>query len=238
MTDFHSHVLPGIDDGSASVAESIAMLQLEAAQGITHVVATPHFYPRYETPDAFLEKRDAAEALLRQEMAKYPGLPGLSVGAEVYFFRGISESEYLPRLTIREKSCILIEMPRSPWTDGMYAELEAIWDRWGIRPVIAHIDRYIAPFRTQRIPERLEELPVLVQANASFFLDRATSRMAMRLLRQDRIQLLGSDCHNLTGRAPNLGAAVRQIEKRLGGAVLEQIRSYQNEILADEPSNR
>lgn len=226
MTDFHSHVLPGIDDGSASVAESIAMLQLEAAQGITHVVATPHFYPRYETPDAFLEKRDAAEALLRQEMAKYPGLPGLSVGAEVYFFRGISESEYLPRLTIREKSCILIEMPRSPWTDGMYAELEAIWDRWGIRPVIAHIDRYIAPLRTHRIPERLEALPVLVQANGSFFLDRATAPLAMKLLRRDQIQLLGSDCHDTDCRKPNLGQAMERIRQKLGREALDRIENY------------
>lgn len=223
MTDFHSHVLPGIDDGSDSVAESIAMLQLEAAQGITHVVATPHFYPRYETPDAFLEKRDRAETLLRQEMAKYPGLPSLSVGAEVYFFRGISESEYLPRLTIREKSCILIEMPRSPWNDAMYAELEAIWTRWGVRPIIAHIDRYIAPFHTHRIPERLEQLPVLVQANGDFFLDRSTASLAMKLLRRDQIHFLGSDCHDMDSRKPNLGPAIEKIRKKLGQEALERI---------------
>ena len=46
MIDFHSHVLPGMDDGSASLEESIAMLRMEAEQGITQVVATPHFYPR------------------------------------------------------------------------------------------------------------------------------------------------------------------------------------------------
>lgn len=44
IMDFHSHILPGIDDGSASLEESIAMLRMEAEQGITHVIATPHFY--------------------------------------------------------------------------------------------------------------------------------------------------------------------------------------------------
>ena len=85
IIDFHSHVLPGIDDGSRSVEESIAMLQAEAAQGIRHVVATPHFYPHHDSPEHFLEKRREAEEALRREMKHHPGLPELSIGAEVYF---------------------------------------------------------------------------------------------------------------------------------------------------------
>ena len=46
IVDFHSHVLPGIDDGSKSVEESLSMLRMEMSQGIRHVVATPHFYAR------------------------------------------------------------------------------------------------------------------------------------------------------------------------------------------------
>ena len=129
----------------------------------------PHFYARYETPEEFLRKRDHAEEILRAEMKGIDRLPQLSVGAEVYFFRGISESEFLPQLTIQGNRCILIEMPPSPWTESMYRELENIWCRRQITPVIAHIDRYIRPFRTFGIPERLAELPVLVQANAGFF---------------------------------------------------------------------
>lgn len=231
IVDFHSHILPGIDDGSSSVEESIAMLQREREQGIGHVIATPHFYPRYETPDVFLEKRNRAEAALRGAMKKKAGFPRISLGAEVYFFRGISESEFLPQLTIRENQCILIEMPHGPWSDAMYEELANIWRRRGITPVIAHIDRYIAPFRTYRIPDRLQQLPVLVQANAGFFLERRTRRMALRMLQRDQIQLLGSDCHNLDSRAPELGPAVELIRRNLGEAALERIRSYQADIL-------
>lgn len=221
--DFHSHILPGIDDGSASVEQSIAMLRLEAEQGIIHVVATPHFYARHNTLDRFLMKRDRAEVQLREAMTKYDGMPEISVGAEVYFFRGISESDLLPQLTIGGKSCILIEMPGPPWKDEMFRELELIWHRWGITPVIAHVDRYISPFRTYGIPQRLTQLPVMVQANAGFFLNKGTQRMALRMLKQDQIHLLGSDCHNLNDRKPNLGEAMQQIEHRLGPEVLEQI---------------
>ena len=63
--DFHSHILPGIDDGSKSVEESLAMLRMAGEQGIECVVATPHFYPRYDSPKKFLARRAEAEAQLR-----------------------------------------------------------------------------------------------------------------------------------------------------------------------------
>ena len=231
IVDVHSHSRAGIEDGSRSVEESIAMLRMEAEQGISCVVATPHFYPRYETPEAFLQKRNRAEAALRSAVQKIGGLPELRIGAEVYYFRGISESDILPQLTIRGGQCILIEMPPAPWPESVFQELEAIWHRRGITPVIAHIDRYIAPFHTHKLPQRLQQLPVLVQANASFFLEKRTRRMALNMLRKDQIQLLGSDCHNLTSRAPKLGAAVELIRQRLGDSVQERICAYQEDVL-------
>lgn len=231
VTDFHSHILPGIDDGSTSVEESIAMLQLEAEQGIRQVVATPHFYARCDTPERFLEKRNRAERLLREAMARHSDLPAIIMGAEVSFFRGMSESILLRELTIEPKNGILIEMPPAPWPDEVYRELAYIGDRLGIVPVVAHVDRYIGPFRTHYIPQRLAEMPVLVQANASFFLNQWTAGMAMRMLRQNQIQLLGSDCHNLSSRKPNLGTAVQRIEQRLGQNTLSQIRGYEQQVL-------
>ena len=124
VTDFHSHVLPGIDDGSSCVEESIAMLQAARQQGIDRIIATPHFYANYDSPEHFLRKRDEAEALLREEMVKYDDLPELMIGAEVYYFRVLSESEYLRQLCIRGTDCILVEMMSSPWPDSVYHELE------------------------------------------------------------------------------------------------------------------
>lgn len=231
VTDFHTHILPGIDDGSASLEESIAMLKAQAAQGITHVVATPHFYAQHDTPQNFLERRDRAEDLLRAEMAKHAGLPTLSVGAEVYFFRGMSDSDILSRLTIDKKQCILVEMISSPWEEYAYRELEGIQLKQGLTPIIAHVDRYMGPFRQFRIPERLSQMPVMVQANSSFFLQRSTRRLAMRLLDSGFIQLLGSDCHNMTSRRPNLKEALELIRKQLGEEPLEHICQCEQMVL-------
>ena len=229
VTDFHSHILPGVDDGSTCVEQSLAMLRMSAEQGICHMVATPHFYPQQDSPDRFLERRDAAFARLREAMGE-GDWPRITLGAEVYFFRGMSESDQLPRLTLDGTACILIEMPPAPWTEDMYRELEAIWDRRGITPIVAHIDRYIRPLRTYGIPARLAELPVLVQANAEFFVNKRTAGMALRMLKADRIHLLGSDCHNMTARKPNLGSALQVIRRKLGEDGLRRIEEYQRNV--------
>lgn len=231
LTDFHCHILPGVDDGSSSVEESIALLRMEAEQGITRVVATPHFYPKYDSPERFIEKRDRAESKLREEIAGIEGLPELEIGAEVSFFRGISESDFLPLLTIRGKYCILIEMPPSPWTDSMLTEVADIWHKRGIRPIIAHIDRYITPLTAKGVFRRLSELPVLIQANADFFIERATARIAVKMLREDRIHLLGSDCHGVESRKPNMQAAILTIERKLGNDAISGIGYYEDLIL-------
>ena len=232
IADFHSHILPGIDDGSRSVEMSIAMLQKLAAQGIDHVVATPHFYAHRDTPDRFLARREKALQHLRQEMEKHTGLPRITMGAEVYYFPGMSNSECLPALTIGDTDYILIEMHDSPWTENMYRELENIRIRQGLIPVIAHVDRYITPLRQHGIPERLRNMEVIVQANGEFFLDWRTRRLAMQLLQGGYIHLLGSDCHNLTNRAPNLDKAVKAIQKKLGDKPLQRIGHYERHILA------
>ena len=234
IVDFHSHILPRMDDGSKSVEMSIEMLKMHAKQGISHVVATPHFYPQHDTPERFLARRAKAEIALREEMGKYPDLPTLSLGAEVYYFPGISDSEGISELTIDGKRCILIEMPNGSWTDSMYRELEGLYVKQGLVPIVAHIDRYIGRFRTYGIPGRLAQLPVLVQANAEFFLERKTSSMALRMLKQEKIHLLGSDCHNLSSRVPNLGGALELIESRLGNAPLAAIREVQTQVLLNE----
>ena len=236
LTDFHSHILPGIDDGSHDVAQSLEMLHRAANQGVTRIVATPHFYARYDDPARFLKRRNAAAEALFQAMAGQPELPRIVLGAEVHYFPGISESEHLAKLTIEGTKCVLIEMPQPPWSEKMYRELENISVLQGLVPIVAHVDRYIRPFNTYRIPQRLERLPVLVQANAEFFLERTTSGFAQRLLRSDRIHLLGSDCHNLTDRAPNLGDAVQVIARQRNQNCLERLREYEQQVFGLEES--
>lgn len=234
LTDFHSHILPGIDDGSDSVETSMKLLQMSAAQGVRHMAATPHFYAHRHSLERFLEKRNRAEAQLREAVLDRTDLPEITVGAEVFFFRGMGESDALQQLTIGDTSYILVEMPFAVWTEEMYRELESIHDNQGLTPVIAHVERYFGHFSTRKIPERLSKLPVLVQSNASFFLDRKTSARALKLLQKGQIHLLGSDCHNLRTRIPNLGPAMKLIEDRLGPEAAARVHGYGEMVFAPE----
>ena len=231
QTDFHSHILPGIDDGSKSVRMSIAMLRRLAAQGITRVVATPHFYAHQNSPEKFFARRDAAESTLRQAMAQVSGLPEVIVGAEVCYFPGMSGTDLLPALTIGSTSYILVEMPHGPWTQGMYRELENIRNRHGLMPIIAHVDRYIKPLQQYGIPNRLYDMEMVVQVNAGFFMDWRTRRLAVKMLENDRIHLLGSDCHNMSDRPPYLAGAMDTIRQKLGKEALLRIAEYESYIL-------
>lgn len=231
--DCHTHILPGIDDGSTSLDESIAMLQQEAKQGIRHVIATPHFYANHDTPERFLKRRAQAYRKLRETLEKHEGLPQIHIGAEVYFFYGMSDCDALPEMAVDGKKYILIEMPHAPWANSMYQELENIYTKRGITPMIAHIDRYIGPLQTHKIPERLSELPVVVQANTSFFTKKMTQIMALKMLREGKIQLLGSDCHNMQMRKPDMLPAMELIKDRLGPEAIEYIRHYERDVLQE-----
>ena len=226
IIDFHSHILPFVDDGSGSLEESVAMLWMEAEQGIGHVIATPHFDPRQDTPERFLKRRAEAETIVRREMQAHAGMPELSVGAEVFYFPGISHCDVIREFAIAGTKSILIEMPSSPWEETMYRELEQLYSKQGLLPIIAHVDRYIGRFRDYGIPERLAQLPVLVQANGGFFLKKSTGAMALRMLKKNQIHLLGS-------RPPNLCKTLERIRTRLGEGAVDAICGWQQYALQD-----
>lgn len=232
MVDFHTHILPKMDDGSKSVEESLAMLRAEWEQGITEVVLTPHFYPQMDDPNKFLQRRQASFERLQEAMGDAL-LPNLRLGAEVYFYNGMSNSEILKEMAITGTRCILVEMPTAPWTERMYMELADIYNKLDLIPIIAHIDRYIRPLRTYGIPQKLALLPVLVQASGSFFTTGSSRRLAMKLLKEDKIHLLGSDSHNMTSRPPELSKAQKAIVKYLGETAIQCVNKLGQQVLSD-----
>ena len=95
ICDLHGHFLPGMDDGSRSVAESLQMLELAAEQGIGQMFATPHYYP-VETVEEFLCRRHQAAQALMQAMEKHAKpLPRIALGAEVAYRPGLGNAENL-----------------------------------------------------------------------------------------------------------------------------------------------
>ncbi len=228
MIDFHMHVLPALDDGSRNLFISLAMLERSVEQGIRTIAATPHFYARDNSPEQFLRRRQKAYDKLVSAMAIDEDWkpPRLLLGAEVHFFDGMSAVEDLEKLCLEGTDFLLLEMPFTRWTDRMLREVDEMISR-GIEPVAAHIERYmdIQPGKTMR---RFLEKEVLIQTNASFFLNKKTERKALQMLAREQIHFLGSDAHNLTTRAPNLGPARDLIRKKLGPEAMGHLHFYES----------
>lgn len=235
VIDFHSHILPRVDDGSKSIEQSLQMLRRESEQGTKQVVLTPHFYANHCAMDQFLSRRQTAFDALTAATSADDTLPRLILGAEVKLFEGLSQIDELEKLTVAGTRCILVEFPMLPWSDWMYRELVKLHTDRRLTPIFAHVDRYMTPWRSFGIPQRLELLPVLVQANAEFFLRRQTRKKALKMLENRQIHLLGSDCHDLKERCPNLGPARELIQQHLGPQILADIAGLEQRIVNGMP---
>ena len=223
LTDLHSHVLPRVDDGSDSVEASLEMLRCSYDQGVRKIVATPHFYPNMTNPDDFLERREGAVKALAAAVTERKLLgeefPDVYLGAEVAYFDGISRSAAVSELCISGTRLLLVEMPFERWSESAVGELISLKAK-GFLPVVAHYDRYCS-YQERGLLDRLLEGGVSIQLNADAFLRFGIKRQALDMVSIGAVGFLGSDCHNMTTRMPNLSSAVSVIEKALGLGCVE-----------------
>ena len=239
MIDFHSHFLPQIDDGSDSIETSLAMLRESWEQGVDLMFATPHFYADEVDPEYFLRRRNHAYERLMEAIEDDGGeFPEIRLGAEVLFFPGMSVADELVELSMDNTPFILIEPPMMPWRDSMLDEIELTGQNLHRIPVIAHVDRYMRYLRDNTLFDRLEDRRVLIQVNADFFLHEGSMMRALDYLRARRIQFIGSDCHNLTNRIPNMGYAAEVIRndgaEEYLNAINDRIYSFLNRFSAGD----
>ncbi len=229
MTDFHSHILPAIDDGSQSVEESIELLKMLKAQGIDRVYATPHFYPSRDNPDRFLSRRERAYQKLKRAMQD-GDYPEILLGAEVAYFPGISKIKNLQDFRLEGSKILLLEMPVSEWSEYTLRELTEISCLGDTTVLIAHAERY-AHYQKKVAMSRLLDMGIIMQSNASYILNTKTRRKAMKLIKKNTMHLIGSDCHNTSDRAPRIGEAYELIKKKLGDDAIKHFDELYNSLL-------
>lgn len=234
MVDFHTHILPQMDDGSSSVEESLEMLKRIADDGIGRVVLTPHYYAERESPEEFLQRRSIAYNRLLQAVEDHSmsnHIPALHIGAEVRYFEGFSNTTALSALKISNSDLLLLEMPFSRWSSRMFFEIQKAKETLDCTIVLAHIERYLKFQKDPDFWNRIMDSGVLIQSNAEFFLCSLWKRrIAFSLFKQGKIDLLGSDCHNTIKRPPCLGRAVDKIKQRLGTESLDEMEVLESNI--------
>lgn len=239
MIDFHTHILPGIDDGSRDIEMTAKMLETEASQGVTHIYATPHFYAHRRSVQQFVERRRGAFAQTRELFSTREDLPEITAGAEVYYFRGMGRAEQLPELCIEGTDILLLEMPFDQWHSEQYRDVLDIIRKRHLRVVLAHVERYESLQKDRSVWEEIINMPLTIQMNAGSFIAgltsgmhaRHTAKFCLRMLENYDNCIIGTDCHNLTDRAPNLAEARKVIEKKAGRDRLTLLDKYTEEFL-------
>ena len=228
MIDWHTHVLPNIDDGSKNIDESLALLKMLKEQGVDTVMATPHFNANEQRVSSFVERRQRAYEELIGALPE--NFPDITLGAEVYYYSGISRMEDLKLLRLQGSKVLLLEMPMAKWSDYTVRELIEISNSRDFKLMIAHIDRYM-DYQSTKTLENLLGSGILMQANASFFNEFFKKRKALNLLNQGFLHVIGSDCHNTSSRPPKIGSAFELIEKKFGARYLRGMDDFGRSLL-------
>ncbi len=224
MTDIHSHILPGIDDGARDTETSVAILEMMREQGIEKVFATPHFYPVATSLEDFSDSRARSfEALL--EAVKGKDLPEIELGCELLYFRGIGKCGELDKLKMGNTKYILIEFPAIDITESVLRDLSDVFLAGGLVPVIAHIERYFKQKGYKKLLKFIADgtVPCLAQVNAESFFEKHYKRTALKLVKNNYVSFVASDAHSLHSRKPKMDMAAEFIQRKFGDDVYKKL---------------
>jgi len=223
MIDIHCHLLPGLDDGPRSMDDTLAMLRMAAADGVTTIVATPHYGGRFgePKPDTIRDlvaqvNRRAREAALAIEV-----LPGCEACLELDLAEKVERGQVL---TFGETNrYVLVEVATEPLP--LYAlDVSFRLRTLGVTPVLAHGERLAATNSGWGFVRRFKEQGGLVQLNADAVAGQAgwrVKRVCRGLLAENLATVIASDGHSPDWRPPLLSPCLHGFPKRVRPTVLE-----------------
>jgi protein-tyrosine phosphatase len=217
MIDIHHHLLWGMDDGSTSVENSVAMARAAAADGITHIVCSPHANGSYAyEPRVIAEKIAELQQLLDREAIAVK----LGNGCDFHMsYENIQDAKLDPaKFSINGLGYLLVEVPDygiSPGLTEVFYQLQLA----GLTPILTHPERN--PTLQSDQPRIIDWLRggVLIQVTAGSVVGRMgnhAERMAHELLANRWVHFLATDAHNTTSRPPRMRDAFELVARKYG----------------------
>lgn len=230
MLDIHSHIIPMVDDGAADIDESLALLKRLKEQGITDVIATPHFDANADNADTFFELISHNYNQM-QKVVKGKDLPRLHLGCETRFFFGMGKSERLQEFTLASSDYLLLELSAfAPITKAVIGEIIELSETLGIMPIIAHIERYVHLRGFKNLLKLVSEEKILTQMNAQSLVLEPISKVCIKLIKDGFVTFLASDCHTIDKRPPEFDRAFEIIERECGPAYAQALKNNSQQL--------
>lgn len=197
MIDIHSHIIPGIDDGSKSMEMTLEMLRMAEKSGITEVIATPHYLLEYGEAkiNEVREYVKNINEVLKEEQIKIK----VYSGQEVYFTENIVNDYVQGNIgTLNDSRYMLIEFDLRRLEDNIIDYLYELQVK-GITPIIAHVERYRSVIKNPEIINKFIREGYLFQLNAGSIEGKFGSEVqktAKLFLKNNIYSFIGSDAHN------------------------------------------
>ena len=245
MIDFHSHILPNIDDGSKSVEETFELLKEAKQAGFDEIISTSHYMEEYY--EVNVAEREAWVDAISKNMHRVDLDLKLYLGSEIYITDNIVKLlEEGKASSINNSNYVLFELPLNSKPMNLYDVVyEMLENR--IVPVLAHPERYLFVQKEPEIIYELIQKGVLMQANYGSILGRYGEKAALivqKLLENNMIHFLGSDVHKTNTIYPQVPEALRIIKIIVGEDKLRELTEInpklvlQNKAIEiDEPKN-
>ena len=239
MFDIHYHLLFDVDDGPKTLEQSLALAEASIAEGVTHIVCTPHSNDKYKfCPDVNREK----VAMLTERL---DGRLTLGLGCDFHLSYENIETLYKDRsrFTINGKQYLLVEFPDFGIAANMAATFYSMTAS-GVVPIITHPERNPT---LQKDPHRIAEwirLGCLVQITAASLVGRFGRRaqaMSLDLLRKNWVHIIASDAHGVESRAPAMARAYEALQNEFGQQTADRLcienprAVFFGEMLAEQP---
>lgn len=224
ITDIHTHLLPGVDDGAKNFEESIRLIQLEAAEGVQNIILTPHYRKgMFETPQAVIKKNfDELAGRIREmplEVRLYPG-------CECHAYTSLVDDLAGGRLpTLAGSSYVLTEFSDSERYSFIKWEIGELLSA-GFRPIIAHAERigvFLDDFnKLYFIQEAGAEIQITAAALAGE-ISWGSKRFTQKMIREGLVQYVASDTHDGLHRRPFLEKARLMLTKKFDAETAEEL---------------
>jgi protein-tyrosine phosphatase len=231
MVDIHCHILPGMDDGADTMETSVEMAEMAIAEGVTHVVATPHANGEYNFDPAVIRQRRA------ELQERVGGRLQLMTGCDFHLsFENIQDLRLDPaKYTINQKNYLLVEFADfsiPPGSDETLHQLQLL----GVSPIITHPERNrlirAKPEQLRRWLRQGSYVQITAQSLTGGFGERA-QKQAEEWLEEDMVHFFASDAHNVDKRPLRLRAAYDLVAQKRGEEVARAL-FFDNPLAAVE----
>lgn len=230
MTDLHSHMLPGMDDGAQTLEDALSLLHTQCLQSVSQAALTPHFRLDKESIQDFLKRRQSAAERLREAVAEEDLPVTLKLGAEVFYSASLAQMDGVDALCLEGTNVLLLEFspgyyPREA-PDTLYQ-----LTRQGILPLIAHVERYAFVRSDPNLLSEWIDAGACTQMNAtSLVMHTKQRKLLFPMLRHNLIHVLSTDTHSTSKRPPMLDQAMDLVNQHCGPETAQALQTRADDL--------